>query len=706
MAKFQLVLLLHAHQPVGNFDDVIERAYQDSYLPFVDVLAQHPQIKLGLHYSGPLLEWIERAHPEYFEKLRTLVQKGQVEIVGGGFYEPVLISIPLRDQREQLVRLADYSEQHFGARPKGAWLTERVWEPQLPSSLAQAGVEYTLVDDNHFLGAGFEIEQLYGYYTAEDMGHVVKLIPGLKTLRYTIPFRQPGDTIDFLRDEANRHEGGFAAMGDDLEKLGSWPETHKHVYVDGWLQSFFGALEASSIWLETATPSMALAARPAQGRADLPTASYTEMMEWSLPTKARAQYHDLVHEFESRPTALPFLRGGTWRNFFSKYSEANLLHSKLLHASKKVHAMEQLRSKNPADAAASREAMTSVLRGECNDPYWHGVFGGLFMPHLRTAAWTALAHGEALADARSHKKAEYADTERLDFDADGHEEVYLTSSNYAALVHPADGGTISALDLRTRNVPLINSLMRRPEAYHERVKLLKTASPEKFASIHDQVRAKEDGLERWLHYDRWPRSSFRVLLFSKDRNFEDYPPVRLEEDGDLAGGRYRISNASKTSVELTSEESVDWLATKKFSFERTAGGFEVTCALKIVRTGPGEATVQIGLETIVNFLAPAATDRYFDANGERFPLRWTSSTTANPLRVTDEWQRAGVSLHAPGARAFWIAPIETISESEAGFERIYQGSQIAAIWLVPIQSGGEWSTSFTLKAFALDRSPT
>src|SRR5579872_7398128 len=81
---------------------------------------------------------------------------------------------------------------------------------------------------------------------------------------------------------------------------------------------------------------------------------------------------------ESRPEALPFLRGGTWRDFFSKYSEANLLHAKLLHASEKVHAMAR------SDAGPGAEAMTSLLRGQCNDAYWHGVFGGLYMPHLRT----------------------------------------------------------------------------------------------------------------------------------------------------------------------------------------------------------------------------------------------------------------------------------------------------------------------------------
>src|SRR5438132_9709627 len=135
---FHLALLIHAHQPCGNFEHVLEKAYDDSYLPFLECLEEHPDVRLGLHYSGPLLTWIEKHRPEYFDRLRKLVQSGQVELVGGGFYEPILVSIPPEDQLEQITRLACYLEKHFGPRPTGAWLAERVWEPQLPSVLAEA----------------------------------------------------------------------------------------------------------------------------------------------------------------------------------------------------------------------------------------------------------------------------------------------------------------------------------------------------------------------------------------------------------------------------------------------------------------------------------------------------------------------------------------------------------------------------------------
>ena len=211
---------------------------------------------MGLHFTGSLLEWMERAHPEYFDLLRALVQSGQVEIVGGGFYEPILIAIPPEDRHEQITRLADYIEKHFGARPRGAWLAERVWEPQIPSSLAPSGVEYTLVDDNHFLGAGFELEQLYGYYLAEDQRHTVKVVarPESTAIPDSLSRRRGDDRISASLPPSE-HPGGFAAMGDDLRKIRRLAR-HLRALLHRWLagEIFSSRSSRKSDWLETATP--------------------------------------------------------------------------------------------------------------------------------------------------------------------------------------------------------------------------------------------------------------------------------------------------------------------------------------------------------------------------------------------------------------------------------------------------------------------
>jgi len=699
--KFELVLLIHAHQPVGNFDNVLESAYQKSYSPFIDLLARHPSVRVGLHYTGPLLEWIEKKHPEYFERLRELVAKNQIEMVGGGFYEPILVTLPPEDRHEQLTRLADYVEKHFGVRPRGAWVAERVWEPQIPSCLAPAGVEYTIVDDNHFLGAGFTLDQLYGYCLAEDLGHTVKVLPGLKELRYLLPFRTVEDSRNFLRDAAAKHPGGFAAMGDDLEKFGVWPGTYDHCYRDGWLDQFFHMLEQCGDWLAVSPPGEAVSTRSPLGRADLPTASYTEMMEWSLPTGSRNHYHALVKEFESRPNDLPFLRGGTWRNFFSKYSESNLMHKKMLHVSDKVQRLGESRRRDKGFQDALEEATTQLLCGQCNDPYWHGIFGGLYSPHLRTAVWTALERAETIADGLAHRKRQYAEETKLDFNADGRDEIYFTSDRYAALLAPDDGGTLASLDFRPPNVTLINSLMRRVESYHEKVRHLSSKQSAGFGSIHDQVRAKEDGLDRWLMYDRWQRNSFRVLLFGQAKNQADYASIHLEEDCALAGGKYSVLDSSPTHATLASQDNQDWSVEKKFSFGPSDDGFDITCDLKLRRRAPGSASVHVGLEMVVNLLAPSAPDRYFQSDGKRFPLRWSAAVPGGELRVADEWQKVAATLDAPTARCFWIAPIETVSESEDGFERVYQGSQILAVWPVELSPDAEWNGQLVFRASTL-----
>jgi alpha-amylase len=690
------LLLIHSHQPVGNFDKVFELAYQQSYLPFVEMLFRHPGVRVGLHYSGPLLEWLEEHHPEFFEKLRELVERHQVEMVGGGFYEPILIAIPPEDRHEQILRLSDYLEKHFGRRPSGAWLAERVWEPQLPSTFAKAGVNYTLVDDIHFLASGVELDRLHGYYVAEDLGATVRVIPGLKALRYLIPYRSPEENIEFLRAAAEAHPGGFACMGDDCEKFGVWPGTYKHCYTNGWLEGFFNALEANAEWLSVTLPGDYLAQHPPLGRADLPTASYTEMTEWALPTEARRRFHAVQQEFAARPDVQQFLRGSFWRNFFTRYSEANLLHKKMLHVSEKVRRLAASVRRGLPIRRALEAASTHLLRAQCNDAYWHGVFGGIYAPHLRTVLWRELIRAERLADTAEHGRAAFSDLARLDFDADGHEELYATSDAYAALVKPSDGATLAALDFRPADATLVNSMQRRVEFYHAKLHEARDHAAGDVLSIHDQVRVKEEGLEHHLRYDRWPRHAFRLLVFGPGKAFSDYEAVRLDENAELAAGNYTVASAREDRLELACAAA--WgngpesrlKAQKAFSFTRGTRRCGVACDVHLESLG-ARGAVQVGLEIVLNLLAPLEPDRYFEYAGERHGLRWSAAVPASQVRLVDEWQNVAITLEAPAAREFWIAPIETVSESEEGFERVYQGSQILALWPVELAPGASWS---------------
>jgi 4-alpha-glucanotransferase len=691
------MLMVHAHQPSGNFESVFEKSYQDSYNRFLALLEKHPGVRVAIHYSGPLLLWIEKNHREYFERLRLLVSAGQIELIGGGFYEPILISIPQIDQIEQIKRLADYLEKNFNKRPTGAWLAERVWEPQLPSSLAAVGVAYTLVDDLPFLAAGFAPDELFGPYIAEDCGHSVWLFPGLKELRYLIPFRKPQETVEFLRNAAKLHPGGIASFGDDMEKFGVWPGTLKHCYEDGWLEEFFCALEENASWLKTSTPSECMHGRLPLGRADLPSASYTEMMEWVLPTANRQHYHEIQSEFSSRPDVLSSLRGGPWRGFLRKYPEANLLHKKMLRVSACVASIP-LRRSQPEHAVQVQQARDYLLQAQGNDAYWHGVFGGLYAPHLRTEAWRNLVRAETLANQLT-PGAMQPRAELLDYDVDGSKEILLTAPEYQALLKPSDGATLAALDFRTTSSTIINSIARRPESYHSRVREAgnRSAWDRGAVSIHEQTVTKESNLERYLRYDKYLRHSFRILLFDSDRTPADYDLLQLNEIRSFASGTFKVKQFSSTEARLVIENDVPEFAIdsanppfvkieKQFSFGPTPRGCEIGCDLTFALSQVFSKNCYVGLESIVNFLAPADDDRFFETSDYRHNLRFSGALLRPLLRMEDGWQRIRLTLHAPNSAEYWVSPIETVSESETGFERVYQGSQILAVWRADLSS--------------------
>src|SRR3954464_13057765 len=455
MAAIRFVFGLHLHQPVGNFDHVFEQHVADVYRPILERLSAGGFLPVVLHLSGPLLEWLEAHNTAYLDFLGRLVSEGKVELLLAGFYEPVLASLPRTDRVEQIQWMREAIQRRFGVDARGLWLTERVWEPELAADLALAGVRYALVDDRHFLVSGFAAEQLHAPFWTESDGKRVALFPIDERLRYLIPFRPPEETAAYLR-ELRGAGHRLAVLADDGEKFGGWPGTKEWVYDRGWLERFMstigGLVEAGEVQLSTL--SDALDQVPSGGLAYLPTASYREMEGWSLPPDAALRLIRLERDLGEARIAGPdgaLIRGAHWRNFLVKYSESNRMH-------KKMQALSLL-CRAGGDPPAARRA---IGRAQCNDAYWHGVFGGLYLPHLRDAIWRNLAQAE-----QELRRGQELSVEVLDIDADGHDEIWVHSDQFSALVSPRRGGALEELTIFATETNYANTLTRRREAYHE-----------------------------------------------------------------------------------------------------------------------------------------------------------------------------------------------------------------------------------------------
>jgi alpha-amylase len=710
MKSINLIFGCHSHQPVGNFDFVFESAYELSYKPFIEVLERYPLVKCTLHYTGPLFDWFVAHRPEYMDRLRALVQQGQVEIMGGGYYEPLLCAIPERDAIAQIHRMQDFCEAQFGTRPRGMWLTERVWEPMMARTLARAGVEYTVLDDMHFKASGVKQEDLFGYYTTEDEGLQVKVFPIIEHLRYTIPFQQVARSIEFLRENATECGTRCAVIQDDGEKFGVWPHTHQSVYGEGWLEEFFQALTDNREWLHCLRYEDYLASHKALGRTYITCASYREMMGWTLPTPMQRELNALEHELADAPHKLLYVRGGFWRNFLAKYPESNNMQKRMLRLSARVNALREHKKCVKDERFALAEKL--LHEGQCNCAYWHGVFGGLYLNHLRDALYNRIIAAGALLDELEHGDEEWVRCEVTDFDADGHDEVILENRHLGLYFSPSDGGTLFEIDYKPLALNVINSLARREEAYHDS---LRTGSVVLAGedhgggskSIHDIVQVKEAGLEKLLVYDAYRRVTLRDHLMPGHVDVEALWANVQEELGTFATGEYAFE-AKKSKVTLSRSECVGESQTpitirKRVKLPKDASHFKIRYDLE--NSGDRPFSGVLAAEFVVNVLTGHAHDRYVSAGGERLVPPETGAMGAHDaltdVAVTDEWKglRFGLQWSTP-ARVYRF-PLETVSQSEGGQERVYQATVLLVAWDIEVEAGQAVQFDLTARAETL-----
>ncbi len=712
----RLVLVFHNHQPIGNFDGVFEHAYQDSYRPFLDVFEDYADLPIALHTSGSLMEWLAARHPEYLDRLAALVAAGRMEIVGGASYEPILAMIPPRDRVGQITRYAEWLADRFATPISGMWIPERVWEQSLTRDLVEAGVRYTLLDDFHFRNAGLEDDDLHGYYITEDDTKLLSVFPGSETLRYTIPFREPEETINYLRQIAERQPGAVVTFGDDGEKFGVWPGTKEHVYQNRWLRRFFDALVENRSWLNVVTPSEALDQVPPLGKIYLPEGSYREMTEWALPTKRLVEFthlkHQLQHEGKWEAVAR-FVRGGYWRNFKVKYPETNEMYSRMQMVSRRLHEMTTESSNGKSrtgrfgDRSLIDQARTELYRGQCNCSYWHGAFGGAYLPHLRNAIYQRLIAADNLLDAAAGRGTAVGDKQWVelsadDYNFDGRPEVCLASNRLLALVAPAHGGHLYELDARPICHNLLATLTRREEAYHEAVRAGESASSLDVASIHDRVVFKQPGLDQRLQFDRHRRKSLVDHFYPADTPLEAVVHGDYQELGDFVTGPFEARlrrNPRRMQVQLTRDGHVGDRAvriTKGLTLE--SGGQTLEIAYLLEGLPPGEP-IHFGVEFNFAGLPAGIDDRYFhDARGQSFGHLGThlNLLDVDSLGLTDEWLGINVELRADRPMRLWTFPIETVSQSESGFELVHQSVVVQPHWFIEADKDGRWATTMTL----------
>ena len=320
-----------------------------------------------------------------------------------------------------------------------------------------------------------------------------------------------------------------------------------------------------------------------------------------------------------------------------------------------------------------QQAREALWRGQANDAYWHGVFGGCYLPHLRRAVKSALLEAEAhVLDARAPAAVSVRDV-----NGDGRPEILVRTPALAVTINPARGGTLTEIAALGRRHDLADVLGRRAETYHAQLSGGAAAS---MRSIHDPPSEKEPGLQRLLAYDRFRRASLLDGLFEGDGELDAVEPwdASCLALGDAAFAHAAAQRGDRVDVTLThrADNPVALDVAKHVSVD----GATVATRYRVADPGRGLDGRRWAVQWNLALSAGDAPGRYL-ALAERPSLGSHGRlAAATELTLVDEWLALEARLRwSPAAEVAW-GPVQTVSVSEAGFERIFQGLALLLIW--------------------------
>lgn len=670
-----LLLGLHCHQPVDNFHHVLEEAIEKSYHPFFEVASEFPEFKFSVHYSGWLLEYIKEKAPKTFSLMQKLSQNGQIEFLTGGYYEPILASISSRDRIAQITKLNDFIENNFAQKPKGLWLTERVWDSVIIKDVAKCGVEYVVVDDYHFISAGFDKDRLNGYFITEDEGIQLKIFPINKELRYTMPFAKPDVVCEYLESIADSTISA-GVIFDDGEKFGIWPQTHEWVYEKGWLKEFI----EKSLENEAIKPMLYkeyLTITKPISLAYLPITSYIEMGGWALKgedSNIMSDMESVLDEAFDKDATEKFLKGSVWKNFLVKYYEANKIHKRYTDLSNE-------RINNP-------NYLESLYKAQTNDVLWHGVFGGTYLPNLRDNAY------RFIIDCENIKYFRKTATEVKDINCDGYDEVKCVTKNLITIFDSKSGAQLVEWDIRDKSFNLQNTMSRYYESYHKKIlnqeeiqitDIEEEIAEDAIATIHGGGHEDLSHYKEVLKHDWYVKNSFIDHITDKELTIETFSASSFNEYGDFANQPFEILDGNECQI----------------GFERDGGiyhdGHKQPIVLhKAFLIEDNQVNFNISFsETLDDKYLYLQEHNLHFANLKDITINDAPFTKdhiierSNKLKFYDKYTNKTITFLLSQKVDIYLSFLDTLSQSEAGFDLTNQGVTIGFVFKTDDKISGQ-----------------
>ena len=482
--KISLMLGAHAHVSSGAPDNEFEYVYENKMRPFITNLYRYSNINAVLHYSGVLLNWIEKTHSELFILLEDMVARKQIEILGGGFYEPMFPLIPLQDRIGQIELMTTYIRKHFGKRPLGCWLPGMIWEQHFANTLSASDMTFTFLSQDQFKQAGIKGEELFFPCISEDQGKYILIFPVSLNIEKELAEKGFSQTFVELHKKFTRESKNNLSVSGRIvcifpDKISSSPEEA----MDTAWNRFFEEISLSTDIVETILPSKILKNQK----------NYRKL---SFPNSSAFTFE--VNRLSEEGSV--FINDFSPRRFIIENDEAGDLYSKMIFTNVLINQLK-------GDKERKLNAREELWKAQ--DSCLFSPAGGYINNELRKAAYSSLLRAESL----TREKGKFAlSLIQYDFDFDGIKE-YLFQDALINCYIRQKGAAVFELDYL-------------PKAWN----YLDCGSE---VNLLNKNEKDSEGLKQCIR-----RHAFADMLLPVDTNFENLPASNEELQGRLCFNEY------------------------------------------------------------------------------------------------------------------------------------------------------------------------
>lgn len=400
--------------------EIFEKDYENVYKPAAKFLYSHPEFRMSFAFNGVQIDFLQKEYPEFIEILRELISRRQIEILGGGYYDPAFPLLFPMDRTGQIEFLTSTLRSVTGKRPRGITLCASIWDYSLVSCFYNCGMDYVLLDDSLIP----DEKQKFVPLIMSDKGKTISILPLYQEFKPEIQ-DDPRDYLNLISKKIAKSSKNAPKPLKECVKGLNIQFTHEEfqsLLRSGYLEKLYREISEKKDFFDFATPITLVKEAKLRIPVYIASGMSREVGQWGI------ELYRAVKADRHYPVSI--------YDFFQIYPQSRALYDRMLYVSMLVN-------QSHGDKLRKTSAREKLWEAQNGDGFICTSKGAFVSATYRQQAYKKLTEAEKIARQCGEFKETFVS---YDYTGDGLNEYICRMNKYFAVIS-LGGGAIRELDV-------------------------------------------------------------------------------------------------------------------------------------------------------------------------------------------------------------------------------------------------------------------